>query len=95
MGRRCVPGRFETKNAVLGAVVEMVQYGIPEDYYDTYSQHVRALDTEDLSQAAKNIIFPDKFTWMIVGDREKVEEGIRGLNLGEFQLIDIDGQPVK
>jgi len=90
-----LPGRFETKNAVLSAVVEMVQYGIPEDYYDTYSQHVRALDTEDLSQAAKNIIFPDKFTWMIVGDREKVEAGIRGLNLGEFQLIDIDGQPVK
>ena len=90
-----LPGRFETKNAVLSAVVEMVQYGIPEDYYDTYSQHVRALDTEDLSQAAKNIIFPDKFTWIIVGDREKVEAGIRGLNLGEFQLIDIDGQPVK
>ena len=28
-----LPGRFETKNAVLGAVVDMVQYGIPEDYY--------------------------------------------------------------
>jgi zinc protease len=53
------------------------------------------LDIEDLSQTAKNIIFPDKFTWMIVGDREKVEASIRGLNLGEFQLIDIDGQPVK
>ena len=90
-----MPGRFETKNAVLGAVVEMVQYGIPENYYDTYSQRVRALDTEDLSRVAKNIIFPDKFTWMIVGDREKVEAGIRGLNFGEFQLIDIDGHPVK
>ena len=90
-----LPGRFETKNAVLGAVVEMVQYGIPENYYDTYSQRVRALDKEDLSRVAKDIIFPDKFTWMIVGDREKVEAGIRGLNFGEFQLIDIDGHPVK
>ena len=90
-----LPGRFETKNAVLGAVVDMVQYGIPEDYYETYSQHVRALDIDDLVQAARNIIFPDKLTWMIVGDREKVEAGIRGLNLGEFQLIDIDGQPVE
>jgi len=90
-----LPGRFETKNAVLGAVVDMVQYGIPEDYYETYSLDVRALDTDDLAQAAKNIIFPDKLTWMIVGDREKVEAGIRALNLGEFQLIDIDGQPVE
>ncbi|GIS73452.1 MAG: hypothetical protein CM1200mP10_30290 [Candidatus Neomarinimicrobiota bacterium] len=46
-------------------------------------------------EVAKDIIFPDKFTWMIVGDREKVEAGIRGLNFGEFQLIDIDGHPVK
>jgi hypothetical protein len=53
------------------------------------------LDIDDLVQAARNIIFPDKLTWMIVGDREKVEAGIRGLNLGEFQLIDIDGQPVE
>ena len=90
-----LPGRFETKNAVLGAVVDMVQYGIPEDYYDSYSQVVRALDTKDLAQAAKDIIFPDKLTWMIVGDREKVEAGIRELNLGEFQLTDIDGQPVE
>ena len=90
-----LPGRFETKNAVLGAIVDMVQYGIPEDYYETYSRQVRALDTDDLAEAAKNIIFPDKLTWMIVGDREKVEAGIRGLNLGEFQLINIDGQPVE
>ena len=90
-----LPGRFETKNAVLGAVVDMVQYGIPEDYYETYSRQVRALDTDDLAEAAKNIIFPDKLTWMIVGDREKVEAGIRELNLGEFQLIDINGQPVE
>ena len=90
-----LPGRFETKNAVLGAVVDMVQYGIPEDYYDSYSQVVRALDTKDLAQAAKDIIFPDKLTWMIVGDREKVEAGIRELNLGEFQLIDIDGHSIE
>jgi zinc protease len=73
----------------------MVQYGISEDYYETYSQKVRALNTDDLAKAAKNIIFPDKLTWMIVGDREKVEAGIRELNLGEFQLIDINGQPVE
>ena len=32
---------------------------------------------------------------MIVGDRSKIESGIRELNLGEIQLIDSDGNLVK
>jgi len=31
--------------------------------------------------------------WVVVGDRAKIEAGIRGLNLGEIHLIDADGNP--
>jgi hypothetical protein len=30
--------------------------------------------------------------WVIVGDRSKIESGVRELNLGEFQVIDTDGK---
>jgi len=32
---------------------------------------------------------------VVVGDRSKIESGIRELGWGEIQFIDADGQPVK
>jgi zinc protease len=32
--------------------------------------------------------------WVVVGDRAKIEPGIRELNLGPLQFIDADGKPV-
>jgi hypothetical protein len=34
-------------------------------------------------------------TWVIVGDLSKIEAPVRALNLGEVQVIDADGNPVK
>ncbi|MCH7731164.1 MAG: insulinase family protein [Candidatus Marinimicrobia bacterium] len=90
-----LPGRFETMRAVSGAIVEMVQFGIPEDYYETYPGIVRALSTGDLSNAAQAVIHPDNLVWLVVGDRATIEEGIKGLNFGDFQLIDLDGNVVE
>jgi zinc protease len=32
--------------------------------------------------------------WVIVGDRAKIEDGIRSLNLGTVQALDADGNPM-
>jgi zinc protease len=32
--------------------------------------------------------------WVVVGDREKIEAGLRALNLGEVRVIDADGRPL-
>jgi zinc protease len=39
-------------------------------------------------------VAPDHLVWVIVGDRAKIEQGLRDLNLGEIHLIDTDGNPV-
>jgi zinc protease len=39
------------------------------------------------------VIHPDQLVWVIVGDRAKIEPGIRELNLGEIHFIDADGNP--
>jgi zinc protease len=57
------------------------------------SSHIRALRTTDLDAAAKEVIHPDQLVWVIVGDRAKIEPGIRELNLGEIHFIDADGNP--
>jgi hypothetical protein len=37
----------------------------------------------------------DKLTWVIVGDRAKIEAGVREVNLGELHLLDVQGKPVQ
>jgi zinc protease len=44
--------------------------------------------------AAKAVIHPDQLVWVVVGDRSKIEAGIRELNLGEIKFIDADGKPL-
>jgi zinc protease len=87
-----LPGSRETLAALGQSVVDLVQFGLPDDYYDTYAGKVRALKTSDVSAAAKEVVRPDNLVWIVVGDRAKIEPGVRELNLGEFRLMDTDGK---
>jgi len=89
-----LPGRFETMNAVSGAIVEHVKFGLPENYYETYPGFIRGLQLTDISDAARKVLYPDRLTWLVVGDRKEIETGIRGLGLGELHVIDIKGERV-
>ena len=87
-----LPGSRETLDALGQSIVDLVQFGLPDDYYDTYAGKVRALKTSDLNEAAKEVVRPDNLIWIVVGDRAKIEAGVRELNLGEFRLMDPDGK---
>ena len=56
-------------------------------------EKVRQLKTPQLFAAAQKVLVPDKLVWVIVGDRSKIEAGVRELNLGEIHLIDSEGNP--
>lgn len=88
-------GSRESLSAVLSTVRDIVEYGYPDDYFDTYAAKVRKLTTGDIKDAASTVLHPDNLIWIVVGDRAKVESGIRALNIGEVHLIDADGNPVK
>jgi len=49
----------------------------------------------DVDKAAKQVVHPDQLVWVVVGDRSKVETGIRELGWGEIQLLDTDGNAVR
>jgi zinc protease len=87
-----LPGQWETMAAVLGSVNEIVQYGLPENHFDTYASRIRSLETSDLNALAQRFVQPDQLVWVVVGDRSKIEAGIRELNLGEMRIIDADGK---
>jgi zinc protease len=89
-----LPGSFETLDALGQSMIDIVRFGLPEDYYETYAGKVRALKTSDVQDGAKAIVHPDHLIWVVVGDRAKIEAGIKELGLGEIRLLDADGKPI-
>ncbi len=89
-----LPGSRETTGQVAGSIVNQVQFGLPDDYYETYSGKVRKLTTRDLAAAAGKLVRPGNLIWVVVGDRSKIEAGIRELDYGEIRFIDPDGNVV-
>jgi zinc protease len=89
-----LPGSRETLDAVGNSVTTMLASRWPDDYYDTMSGKIRALKVGDLNAAAKVVVHPDNLIWIVVGDRAKIEAGIRELGLGEVRLINAEGNPI-
>jgi zinc protease len=87
-----LPGSQETLDALGVSIIDMVQFGLPDDYYDTYAGKVRALSTSEVNGAAKEVVRPDHLIWIVVGDRAKIEVGVRDLNFGEFHVMDNEGR---
>jgi zinc protease len=87
-----LPGRWETSAAIANGLAEIVQFGLDERYWDTYGDLVGATKVSDVSETAKTVVIPDDVVWVVVGDREKIEPGIRELGWGEVRVIDATGR---
>ena len=90
-----LPGTFETVQQLSGAYSTILQYGLPEDYFNTFTQRTMALTPDIANEIAKKYILPEHLLWVVVGDMSKVEAGIRELNLGEVHKINTDGDQVQ
>jgi zinc protease len=88
-----LPGGWETARAVGRSTAELIRFSLEDRYWDSYAAKVRAVDLAAVSDAAQ-IVDPAKLVWVVVGDRAKVEAGLKELGLGAPKLIDGEGRPV-
>jgi len=79
-----LPGSHETMNAIGGLLGDLLQLGLPLDFYDTYVSRVTALTTSEITAAAKTVLDPLRMIWMVVGDRKELEPALKALNLGDI-----------
>jgi zinc protease len=86
-----LPGMWETNNAVLGTLQNAINYERGMDYLKNYPAMLRNMKLADVQQAATKIVQPQRLTWVIVGDKTKIEKGIQELNLGPVKYIDSEG----
>jgi zinc protease len=86
-------GRWETAAAVARSTAEILRFGLDDRYWDGYAARVRGVELKDVAEAGL-LVDPTRLVWVVVGDRAKVEAGLKELGLGAPKLIDVDGKPV-
>jgi len=76
-----LPGEFETSGAVLGAMLNIDMLGRPDNYYETLAPEYRAQTTASLDKAARSLLDPKGFVWIVVADAAKVKPELEKLGM--------------
>ena len=90
-----LPGRWETVRAISSDLSQIITYGLPDDYWDTYTNKVRNLSSKKLQDAAVKAIKPDNLIWVIVGDLSEIEDKVRNLDFTQIKTLNADGKEIK
>ena len=78
---RSLAGGFETSGQILGALRSNALYGRPDDYQETLGSRTRALTAAQMDEAARQVIKPGQFVWVVVGDAAVVRPQLEALGL--------------
>jgi zinc protease len=90
------PSRFETTFGLAAQLEDLVLYDLPDDYFTTYQANIEAVTKEAAAKAAAERITPEKLLILVVGDRARIEPGLKSLPFGkEIRVLDADGNPVE
>ncbi|CAM3029924.1 Putative zinc protease [Sphingomonas antarctica] len=78
---RALPGEFETSDAVLGALQQIVWLGRADYYYVGLPARYRALTTTQLDAASRAVIDPAHIAWIVVGDAKVIRPQLEKVGL--------------
>jgi len=84
------PGRFQTVSSIASRLGDAYLYDLPHNYFNDYVDNVLAVTMDDVYRVARELIDPDHIAVVIVGDREKIEPGLRALALADIEILSIE-----
>jgi predicted Zn-dependent peptidase len=88
---RGYPRNFETAQQVARSVAQLALYGLPDSYFEDFIPRVHAVGPADVLRVAEQYLDPGRTTTVIVGDYQAIGESLRGLSLGDPQLLPVEG----
>jgi predicted Zn-dependent peptidase len=78
-----LPRGFETTAQVARSLVQIVLYGLPDDYFTRFGPAIQAVSSAEVREAAETRVLVDRAAVAVVGDREKIGSSLLELGLGE------------
>ncbi|MBM2812119.1 MAG: putative Zn-dependent peptidase [Chloroflexi bacterium] len=89
---RGYPPGFETNGQILGRLVDIVHFGLSDDYYSGQIERLQEVTLAEVRRVAAEHVDPSRLSIVIVGDRAIVEPGLKELNVPVVHL-GYDGEP--
>jgi zinc protease len=90
-----IPSLFETTAATATAISGIYVYNRPLDYYSMLPDKYRSVTAADVTRVAKDDVHPDNLIIVAVGDRSKIEAGLKETNLGPIEVRTPTGELAK
>lgn len=84
---RGYPRNFETAQQVARSVAQLALFGLPDDYFETFTPTITAVTTEAVAAAARRYLDPARLTTLVVGDHAAIGESLGKLGLGEPRVL--------
>jgi len=76
------PIRFETTAAIATALATLAIYHLPDNWYDTYRDHIGAVTAKDVLTAMQTHVDPRKLQVVVVGHADTIREPLEALHIG-------------
>ncbi len=88
---RGFPAGFETSSALAFQLETLVQFHLPDNYFETVLPATNAVTSDDILAAAKKYLKVANLAVIIVGDRTKIESALRELPIGkDLKVLQFD-----
>ncbi|MBI4311575.1 MAG: insulinase family protein [Chloroflexi bacterium] len=88
---RQLPSSFETAGQIADQLIRLVEFHLPDDYFQTFVSRINVVTLADVRRAAQQYLKSEGLTVLVVGDRARVEPGLRELGL-PLRLVDAEGK---
>jgi zinc protease len=82
---RSLPGNFESADSVNRQLADLWLFGLPLDYYTKLPAQIEGVTSSDAQQAAAKYVRPENLLVIAVGDKAKIEAGLKDLKLGPVE----------
>jgi zinc protease len=82
---RSLPGNFESAHDVNGQLANLWAFGLPLDYYTRLPAQIEAVTSAEAQAAAAKYVHPENLLVIAVGDKSKIETGLKDLKLGPVE----------
>jgi len=88
------PLRAETQEGLTNLIVNQHLYGLPEDYLQTYREHIDVITADDVQRVAVKHVRPDEMAIIIVGDADEVLPQAKEY-ASTVEILDTEGNFIK
>lgn len=81
------PLRLETVTGILGRLVQLATYGLPDDYFEHYRSRILEVSADEVLRVARKHLRPQEMAVVVVGDAAQLRGPLEELGIGEIRVL--------